>query len=162
MSDSSTGAPQSGGGRPHEAGSFSTACSGTSGDLHVGGSSRRCCAASLSGPSPYKDPSGVVQELLSSLSEDACLAQKGLAVDPVNLKLPSPAGSEAGSPVLDNRINIFNSRKQEERGGRERSCVLLQTKLPIHLQGGSTEPSLEEKHRLLGPPDQPLGHLPDT
>lgn len=127
----------------------------------MGCSSRGCCAASLSGPSPYKDPSLVVQELLS-LSEDACLAQKGLAVDPVNLKCPSPAGSEAGSPDLDKRINIFNCRNQEERGGRERSCVLLQTKLPIHLQGGSPEPLLEEKHRLLGPPDLPLGHLPDT
>lgn len=103
----------------------------------------------------------VVQELLSSLSEDARLSQKGLVVDPVNLKLPSPADSEAGSPELDNRINIFNFRNQEEQGGWDRSCVLLQTKPLIHLQGGSTEPSFEEKHRLLGPFDPPLGHLPD-
>lgn len=104
----------------------------------------------------------VVQELLSSLSEDSCLAQKGLAVDPVNLKLPSPTGSENASPELDNRINIFNRRNQEERRGRGRGCVLLQTKPLIHLQGSATEPSLEEKYRLLGPADSPLGHMPDT
>lgn len=104
----------------------------------------------------------VVQELLSSLSEDSCLAQKGLAVDPVNLKLPSPAGSETASPELDNRINIFNRRNQEERRALGRGCVLLQTKPLIHLQGGATEPSLEEKYRLLGPADASLGHMSDT
>lgn len=104
----------------------------------------------------------VVQELLSSLSEESCLAQKGLAVDPVNLKLPSPVGSETASPELDNRINIFNRRNQEERGCRGRGCVLLQTKPLIHLQGSTTEGSLEEKYRLLGPADTPLGHVSDT
>ena len=121
-----------------------------------------CCPASLSGPSPCRDASAVVQELLSSLSEDACLAQKGLAVDPVNLKHPSPAGSGLGSPEPAHRINIFNCRKPEERGARARSCVLLQTKPLIHLQGGSTEPSMEEKHRLLGPSNTPLGRVPDA
>lgn len=105
----------------------------------------------------------VVQELLSSLSEDSCLAQKGLAVDPVNLKLPSPTGSETASPDLDHRINIFNRRNQEERRGQGRGCVLLQTKPLIHLQGSAgTEPSLEEKYRLLGAADTSLGHMPDT
>lgn len=121
----------------------------------------RCChhpPPSFSG----QDPSVVVQELLSSLSEDSCLAQKGLAVDPVNLKLPSPTGSETASPELDNRINIFNRRNQEERRALGRGCVLLQTKPLIHLQGGATEPSLEEKYHLLGPSDASLGHLPDT
>lgn len=118
----------------------------------------RCCHPSFSG----QDPSVVVQELLSSLSEDPCLAQKGLAVDPVNLKLPSPAGSETASPELDNRINIFNRRNQEERRALGRGCVLLQTKPLIHLQGGATEPSLEDKYRLLGPADGSLGHMPDT
>uniref|UniRef100_H3D1B5 Transmembrane protein 266 n=1 Tax=Tetraodon nigroviridis TaxID=99883 RepID=H3D1B5_TETNG len=124
----------------------------------------RRAPAPLSGPRACRDPSAVVQELLSSLSEDARLARKGLAVDPVNLKLPSPAGSGAGSPELGSRIHIFNCRNQEEReagvGARGRSRVLLQTKPLIHLQGGGAEPSVEEKHRLLGPPDTPLGHLP--
>jgi len=115
-----------------------------------------------SGQDPCRDPGKVVQELLSSLSEDSCLAQKGLAVDPVNLKLPSPTGSGKASPELDNRINIFNRRNQEERRGRGRGCVLLQTKPLIHLQSSTTEPSLEEKYRLLGPADTPLGHMSDT
>ena len=104
----------------------------------------------------------VVQELLSSLTEDSCLAEKGLTVDPVNLKLPSPTGSEKASPELDNRINIYNRWNQEETRGRGRGCVRLQTKPLIHLQGNTTEPSLEEKYRLLGPADKPLGHMPDT
>ncbi|XP_071257212.1 transmembrane protein 266-like [Salvelinus alpinus] len=116
-----------------------------------------------------RDPSVVVQELLSSLSEDSCLAQKGL-VDPVNLKLPSPSGSAKASPELEHRINIYNWKNQEEnqyqsRGqkqGRAAATVLLQTKPLIHLQGGAPESSLEEKYRLLGPADGPLGRLPDT
>ncbi|XP_052371763.1 transmembrane protein 266-like [Oncorhynchus keta] len=116
-----------------------------------------------------QDPSVVVQELLSSLSEDSCLAQKGL-VDPVNLKLPSPAGSAKASPKLEHSINIYNWKNHEEnqyqsrgqRQGRAAATVLLQTKPLIHLQGGTPESSLEEKYRLLGPADGPLGRLPDT
>uniref|UniRef100_A0A3Q2DPX3 Transmembrane protein 266 n=1 Tax=Cyprinodon variegatus TaxID=28743 RepID=A0A3Q2DPX3_CYPVA len=167
VSDVSTSISQSSGSltvRPlslssHTPGSSMTDCSSsTAKDV----SSHRCCPPSLSGRDPCRDPSAVVQELLSSLSEDSCLAQKGLAVDPVNLKLPSPTGSEKGSPELDNRINLFNRRNQEERRGRGRGCVQLQTKPLIHLQGSTTEPSLEEKYRLLGPADSPLGHMPDT
>ncbi|TNN87617.1 Transmembrane protein 266 [Liparis tanakae] len=150
----------------HNPGSSTTDCSsgggggGAAQDLALSFGARRCCP-----PPSYssgQDPSKVVQELLSSLSEDSCLAQKGLAVDPVNLKLPSPTGSEKASPELDNRINIFNRRNQEERRGRGRGCVLLQTKPLIHLQSGATEPSLEEKYRLLGPADTPLGHIPSN
>uniref|UniRef100_A0A4W5MZB6 Transmembrane protein 266 n=1 Tax=Hucho hucho TaxID=62062 RepID=A0A4W5MZB6_9TELE len=120
-------------------------------------------------PPLSRDPSVVVQELLSSLSEDSCLAQKGL-VDPVNLKLPSPAGSAKTSPELEHRINIYNWKNQEEnqyqsrgqRQGRAAATVLLQTKPLIQLQGGAPESSLEEKYRLLGPADGPLGRLPDT
>ncbi|XP_042176129.1 transmembrane protein 266-like [Oncorhynchus tshawytscha] len=116
-----------------------------------------------------QDPSVVVQELFSSLSEDSCLAQKGL-VDPVNLKLPSPASSAKASPELEHRINIYNWKNQEEnqyqsrgqRQGRAAATVLLQTNPLIHLQGGTPESSLEEKYRLLGPADGPLGRLPDT
>uniref|UniRef100_A0A668T808 Transmembrane protein 266 n=1 Tax=Oreochromis aureus TaxID=47969 RepID=A0A668T808_OREAU len=171
VSDASTSISRSSGSltaRPHSLsshtpGSSMTDCSSSAAqDFSLSYSSHRCCPPSFSGQDPCKDPSMVVQELLSSLSEDSCLAQKGLAVDPVNLKLPSPTGSENASPELDNRINIFNRRNQEERRGRGRGCVLLQTKPLIHLQGSSTEPSLEEKYRLLGPADSPLGHMSDT
>ncbi|XP_049902545.1 transmembrane protein 266-like [Epinephelus moara] len=171
VSDASTSISRSSGSltaRPHSLsshtpGSSMTDCSSsTAQDLSLSYSTHRCCPPSYSGQDPCRDPSMVVQELLSSLSEDSCLAQKGLVVDPVNLKLPSPTGSEKASPELDNRINIFNRRNQEERRGRGRGCVLLQTKPLIHLQGNTTEPSLEEKYRLLGPADTPLGHMPDT
>ncbi|XP_041648703.1 transmembrane protein 266-like [Cheilinus undulatus] len=171
VSDASTSISRSSGSltaRPHSLsshtpGSSMTDCtSSTAHDLSLSYSSHRCCPPSFPVQDPCRDPSVVVQELLSSLSEDSCLAQKGLAVDPVNLKLPSPTGSEKASPELENRINIFNRRNQEERRGRGRGCVLLQTKPLIHLQGSSTEPSLEEKYRLLGPADTPLGHMPDT
>uniref|UniRef100_W5JYU7 Transmembrane protein 266 n=1 Tax=Astyanax mexicanus TaxID=7994 RepID=W5JYU7_ASTMX len=117
-------------------------------------SGRRCC------PPPYcsplalgtQDPSAVVKELLSSLSEDSCLAQKG-RVNPVNLKLPSPAGSVKASPELEHRVNIYNKRNQESLG-------VFQTRPLIHLQG--TEPSLDEKYRLMEPADAPLNRVPDT
>lgn len=168
VSDASTSISQSSGGRTarplslssHIPGSPLMDCSSsTAQDLSL---SSHHCPPSLSGPNPRRDPSMVVQELLSSLSEDSCLAQKGLAVDPVNLKLPSPAGSETTSPELDKRINIFNRKNQEDRGIRGRGCMLLQTKPLIHLQSGSTEQSLEEKHRPLGPADKSLGHMSDT
>ncbi|NXT75392.1 TM266 protein, partial [Zapornia atra] len=54
----------------------------------------------------------MVQELLSSLSEEACL-QKGL--DPVNLKISSPPVSSMGSrhPVGHTGRSTYNRRKQE-------------------------------------------------
>ncbi|KAM7423834.1 hypothetical protein PAMA_000277 [Pampus argenteus] len=142
--------------------SMTDCSSGTAQDPSLSYSSHHCCRPRFSGQDPCRDPTMVVQELLSSLSEDSCLTQKGLVVDPVNLKLPSPTGSEKASPELDNRINIFNCRNQEERRGRGRGCVLLQTKPLIHLQGSANESSMEEKYRLLGTADIPLGHMPDT
>ncbi|XP_055011031.1 transmembrane protein 266-like [Boleophthalmus pectinirostris] len=145
----------------HTPGSSLTDCSSsTAQDLSLNYSSVRCAPPAFPGPDSRRDPSAVVQELLSSLSEDSCRTQKSL--DPVNLKLPSPTGSEKASPELDHRINLFNRRNQEERRGRGRGSGPLQTKPLIHLQGGSTELSLEEKYRLLGPSDTPLGHMPDT
>uniref|UniRef100_A0A3B3ZZ63 Uncharacterized protein n=1 Tax=Periophthalmus magnuspinnatus TaxID=409849 RepID=A0A3B3ZZ63_9GOBI len=145
----------------HTPGSSLTDCSSsTAQDLSLNYSSVRCAPPAFPRPDPRRDPSAVVQELLSSLSEDSCRTQKSL--DPVNLKLPSPTGSEKASPELDHRINLFNRRNQEERRGRGRGSGPLQTKPLIHLQGGSTELSLEEKYRLLGPSDTPLGHMPDT
>ncbi|MBN3275460.1 TM266 protein, partial [Polyodon spathula] len=90
------------------------------------------------GPAGQRDASAVVQELLSSLTEDSCLTQKRL--DPVNLKLPSPAGSNKTSPELEHRMNIYNKRNQE-------SLNLCQTKPLIHFHGN--EPNLEEKYRFL-------------
>lgn len=150
--------------RPHSLSSHTprsslTDCSSsTAQDLSLNYSVR--CPKAFTGQDSRRDPSAMVQELLSSLSEESSLTQKRL--DPVNLKLPSPTGSEKASPELDHRINLFNRRNQEERRGRGRGSGLLQTKPLIHLQGGSTELSLEEKCRLLGPTDTPLGHMPDT
>lgn len=97
-------------------------------------------------------PNAVVQELLSSLSEDSCLVQKG-RVNPLNLKLPSPTDSAKASPELDHRVSIYNKRNQE-------SLAVFQTKPLIHLQG--TEPSLSEKYRLMEPADTPINHMSDT
>ncbi|KAL0968282.1 hypothetical protein UPYG_G00264800 [Umbra pygmaea] len=101
-------------------------------------------------PDPRGHPNAVVQELLSSLSQDSCLRQKGL--DPVNLKLPSPAGSTKTSPELEHRLNIYNKRNQESRGG-------FHTKPLIHLQ--ASEPFLEEKYRL-SQADSPISRLHET
>nr|XP_057945139.1 transmembrane protein 266-like isoform X1 [Doryrhamphus excisus] len=167
VSDPSTSMSQSTGSltaRPHTLRSHAMRSSkmdpgsSTTQDLNLPYTSHRCCPSSFSS----QGQNMVVQDFLS-FSEDSCLAQKGLTVDPVNLKLPSPTGSEKASPELDHRINMFNRRNQEERRGRGgRGCVLLQTKPLIHLQGGAAEPSLEEKYCLLGPADTPLGHLSDT
>ncbi|XP_061534111.1 transmembrane protein 266 isoform X1 [Phycodurus eques] len=103
------------------------------------------------GTQPRGSPSAVVQELLSSLSEDSCLTQKGL--DPVNLKPPSPTGSTKNSSELENRMNIYNKRNQETR-------LRSHSKPLIQLQG--TEAFLEEKYRMMEPVDAPIHHLSGT
>ncbi|CAL8262002.1 unnamed protein product [Merluccius merluccius] len=118
-------------------------------------------------PPPYSSPlalgadvppakghgnAAAVQELLSSLSENSCgLAPKGL--DPVNLKLPSPAGSGKSSPELEHRLNLYNKRNQELRPA-------FHTKPLIHLQ--SSEPLLEEKYRMMEQGDAPVGRLSEA
>ncbi|NXE07359.1 TM266 protein, partial [Lophotis ruficrista] len=87
----------------------------------------------------------MVQELLSSLSEEACLAQKGL--DPVNLKLPSPVGA---SPDLGHRLSVYNHRTQE-------SLDVFQLKPLIDCPQGT--PMLDEKYGALGPPEPRLGRV---
>ncbi|KAM9754298.1 transmembrane protein 266 isoform 1-T2 [Menidia menidia] len=119
-------------------------------------SDQRCYPPPYSSPlalgtQPRGSPSAVVQELLSSLSEDSCLAQKGL--DPVNLKPPSPTGSTKTSPELEHRVNIYNKRNQESR-------IRLHSKTVIHLQGN--EPLLEEKYRMMGRVDTPINRLSET
>ncbi|KAG8144888.1 hypothetical protein E2320_013295 [Naja naja] len=79
--------------------------------------------AQVSSSSPHRRVhNAVVRELLSSLSEDSCLTQKGL--DPVNLKLPSPAGSATASPELERRVNIYNKKNQENFGVFQKKPVL--------------------------------------
>ncbi|XP_077598091.1 transmembrane protein 266 [Stigmatopora nigra] len=119
-------------------------------------SDQRCYPPPYSSPlalvtQPRGSPSAVVQELLSSLSEDSCLSQKGL--DPVNLKPPSPTGSTKNSSELENRVNIYNKRNQETRMGSH-------TKPLIHLQG--TDAFLEEKYRMMEPVDTTIHHLSGT
>ncbi|NXG90185.1 TM266 protein, partial [Stercorarius parasiticus] len=91
----------------------------------------------------------MVQELLSSLSEEACLAQKGL--DPVNLKLPSPAGSVGVSPDLGHRLSVYNRRNHQE------SLDVFQLKPLIDCPQGA--PVIDEKYGALGPLEPRLGRV---
>ncbi|KAH0619857.1 hypothetical protein JD844_014225 [Phrynosoma platyrhinos] len=92
----------------------------------------------------------VVQELLSSLSDDSCLTQKRL--DPVNLKLPSPAGSTKASPELEHRVNIYNKKNQESFG-------VFQIKPVIHFQQNAP---MIDKYTSLESKDQKLNRVPDS
>ncbi|NXD45056.1 TM266 protein, partial [Copsychus sechellarum] len=116
------------------------------------GSSPDCSAAceqpAQAGPGRPGVPHSVVQELLSSLSEEACLAQKGL--DPVNLKLPSPAGSLGASPDLGHRLSVYNRRNQE-------SLDVFQLKPLLDCPQGA--PTIEDKYGALGPPEARLGRV---
>ncbi|XP_054243770.1 transmembrane protein 266 [Indicator indicator] len=99
-------------------------------------------------PTQQRVAQTMVQELLSSLSEEACLAQKGL--DPVNLKLPSPVGA---SPNLGPRLSIYNHRNQE-------NLDVFQLKPLIDCpQGG---PMIDEKYGAVGPPEPRLGQVPEA
>ncbi|NXJ48629.1 TM266 protein, partial [Spizaetus tyrannus] len=99
-------------------------------------------------PTRQRVAHAMVQELLSSLSEEACLAQKGL--DPVNLKLPSPAGSVGASPGLGHRLGIYNHRNQE-------SLDVFQLKPLLDCPQGA--PTIDEKYGALGPPEPQLGRV---
>ncbi|XP_053258632.1 transmembrane protein 266 isoform X3 [Podarcis raffonei] len=92
----------------------------------------------------------VVQELLSSLSDDSCLTQKGL--DPVNLKLPSPSGSTKASPELEHRVNIYNRKNQESFG-------MFQIKPVIHFQQNTP---VIDKYTPLESKEQKLNRVPDS
>ncbi|XP_029142800.1 transmembrane protein 266-like, partial [Protobothrops mucrosquamatus] len=92
----------------------------------------------------------VVQELLSSLSEDSCLTQKGL--DPVNLKLPSPAGSATASPELEHRVNIYNKKNQENFG-------VFQKKPVIHFR---QKTQMIDKYTSLESKEQRFNSIPDS
>ncbi|XP_048812160.1 transmembrane protein 266 [Lagopus muta] len=134
------------------------ACSESSQTL---GSSPDCSAAceDAAGTSPHADlvssqqrvAQAVVQELLSSLSEEARLAQKGL--DPVNLKLPSPAGSVRASPELSHRLSVYNRRNQE-------NLEVFQLKPLIDSPQGPS--MIEDKYGALGPPEPRLSKVPEA
>ncbi|NXJ14072.1 TM266 protein, partial [Odontophorus gujanensis] len=143
--------------------SRSTVSSGTracSDSSHTLGSSPDCSTAcedvAEAGASPQADlvPSqqraaqAMVQELLSSLSEEARLAQKGL--DPVNLKLPSPAGSVGASPDLGHRLSVYNRRNQE-------NLEVFQLKPLIDSPQGP--PVIDDKYGALGPPEPRLSKV---
>lgn len=102
-------------------------------------------------PTRQRVAQAMVQELLSSLSEEACLAQKGL--DPVNLKLPSPAGSVGASPDLGHRLSVYNRRNQE-------SLDVFQLKPLIDCP--QSAPVIDEKYGALGPPEPRLGRVPEA
>ncbi|GCB73377.1 hypothetical protein scyTo_0006743 [Scyliorhinus torazame] len=106
---------------------------------------------SITEPVVPKDSSVVVQELLSTLSEEKCLTQKGL--DPVNLKLPSPPGSTNASPELGHRVNIYNKKNQDNL------CVYPTTPV-IQIQGNDI--TLEEKYRFLEPIESSVKRLPES
>ncbi|XP_056201622.1 transmembrane protein 266 isoform X2 [Falco biarmicus] len=143
--------------------SRSTVSSGTQACSEISqtlGSSPDCSEdAAKAGASPQADlvpaqqrvAQAMVQELLSSLSEEACLAQKGL--DPVNLKLPSPACSVGASPDLGHRLSVYNRKNQE-------SLDVFQLKPLITCPQGA--PAIDEKYGALGPPEPRLGRVPEA
>ncbi|XP_009884979.1 PREDICTED: LOW QUALITY PROTEIN: transmembrane protein C15orf27 homolog [Charadrius vociferus] len=102
-------------------------------------------------PARQRVAQAMVQELLSSLSEEACLGQKGL--DPVNLKLPSPVGSVGASPDLGHRLSVYNRRNQE-------SLDVFQLKPLIDCPQGA--PVIDEKYGALGPPEPRVGRVPEA
>ncbi|KAM3827998.1 transmembrane protein 266 isoform 2-T2 [Vipera latastei] len=116
---------------------------------------KRACqvaqGAQVSSSSPHRRVhNAVVQELLSSLSEDSCLTQKGL--DPVNLKLPSPAGSATASPELEHRVNIYNKKNQENFGGFQKKPV-------IHFR---QKTQMIDKYTSLESKEQRFNSIPDS
>ncbi|KGL75306.1 Transmembrane protein C15orf27, partial [Tinamus guttatus] len=115
--------------------------------------STACEEAPQGDPAPVRQrvACAVVQELLSSLTEDASLAQKGL--DPVNLKLPSPAGSTGASPNLGHRLSVLNRRNQE-------SLDVFQLKPLIERPQGA--PVIDDKFGALGAPERRLGRVPEA
>lgn len=130
------------------------ACSESSQTL---GSSPDCSTAcedaaeAGTGPTRQRVAQTMVQELLSSLSEEARLAQKGL--DPVNLKLPSPAGSARASPDLGHRLRVYNRRNQE-------NLDVFQLKPLIDCPPHT--PMIDEKYGVLRPPEPRLGRVPEA
>ncbi|XP_062926527.1 transmembrane protein 266 isoform X1 [Mobula hypostoma] len=102
-------------------------------------------------PTALSEPSRAVQQLLSTLSEDSCLTQKGL--DPVNLKPPSPPVSPDASPEMGHRVNLCNKRNQDH-------LHVYPTKQVIPIQGNDL--ALDEKYRFLEPTEPTANRLPES
>ncbi|XP_069758650.1 transmembrane protein 266 isoform X2 [Narcine bancroftii] len=102
-------------------------------------------------PTPQREPNPVVQQLLSTLSEDACLTQKGL--DPVNLNPPSPSGSPNASPELGHRVRLCNKKNQD-------LLQVYSTKPVIQIQANDLV--LDEKHKLRETTEPTANRLPES
>nr|XP_031296620.1 transmembrane protein 266 isoform X1 [Camelus dromedarius] len=102
-------------------------------------------------PSKQQMAEAMVQDLLSSLSEDPCPSQR--ALDPAPLAWPSPAGSAQTSPELKHRVSLFNQKNQE-------GFTVFQIKPVIHFQ--PAVPALEEKFRSLESKEQKLHRVPEA
>ncbi|XP_068927653.1 transmembrane protein 266 [Petaurus breviceps papuanus] len=102
-------------------------------------------------PSQPQVNSTVVQELLSSFSEDSCLAQKGL--DLVNLRRPSPGSSALTSPEVEHRVKMYNEKNQE-------GFTVFQIKPVIHVQPNPA--MFEDKCKSLESKDQKLNQIPES
>ncbi|XP_069480538.1 transmembrane protein 266 isoform X2 [Ambystoma mexicanum] len=102
-------------------------------------------------PMRHRVNHAAVKELLSSLSDDSSLTQKVL--DPVNFKLPSPAGSSKVSPVLEHRANMYNRKNQE---GFDVFHISPVFHFPQNV------PVFDEKHRSLESKEKKLNSFPES
>ncbi|XP_012594828.1 transmembrane protein 266 [Microcebus murinus] len=102
-------------------------------------------------PPQQQTAEATVQDLLSSLSEDPCPAQR--ALDPAPLAQPSPAGSAQTSPELEHRVSAFDRESQV-------GFTVFQTRPAIHLQ--PAVPVREEKFRSLESKEQKLHRVPEA
>uniref|UniRef100_A0A4X2KXE1 Transmembrane protein 266 n=1 Tax=Vombatus ursinus TaxID=29139 RepID=A0A4X2KXE1_VOMUR len=119
-------------------------------------SSELCPLEQVGNFPPVKPPqpqinNTVAQELLSSFSEDSCLAQKGL--DLVNLRRPSPASSALTSPEVEHRVKMYNEKNQE-------GFTVFQIKPVLHVQPNPT--MFEDKYKSLESKDQKLNQIPES
>ncbi|XP_030312832.1 transmembrane protein 266 [Calypte anna] len=99
------------------------------------------------GTDPHTDLVPAGQELLGSVPEGACVAQKGL--DPAPPKVPGPSGPMVASPGLDHQLSTYN-------GGRQGSLDIFQ--LGDCPQGA---PPIDEKCGVVGPPEPRLSRVPE-
>ncbi|NXB43108.1 TM266 protein, partial [Leucopsar rothschildi] len=118
---------------------------GTSASLTSGSASRSTVSSGTRGCSESSQTLGSSPDCSTACEEPA---QKGL--DPVNLKLPSPAGSVGASPDLGHRLSVYNRRNQE-------SLDVFQLKPLLDCPQGA--PTIEEKYGALGPPEPRLGRV---
>ncbi|XP_058521488.1 transmembrane protein 266 [Ochotona princeps] len=127
----------------------STDCSSTARDEQS--SEPVPCPLPLPPPPPPQQQQRVVQDLLSSLSEEPCPSQGALDLAP--RALPSPSGSAPSSPELGRRVCLFNQKNQE---------VLRAFPTQPVIRCPPTAPALQDKCRLLEPQEQKLHRVPEA